>query len=82
VKSQAASTGQHRLRSRLFPQASLTPPKSSLERSSLHIWDSVGVGNEGSVFECEMCEIDVKNTKKAIKKVNDCIFWYYVEFEY
>lgn len=33
------------------------------------------MGNEGSVFECEMCEIDVKNTKKAKRKVNDCIFF-------
>lgn len=37
AKSQAARTGQHRLRSRSFPHASLTPPKSSLDKSSLQI---------------------------------------------
>jgi hypothetical protein len=37
AKSHAAKTGQQRLRSRFFPQASFTPPKSSAERSSRQV---------------------------------------------
>lgn len=50
ANSQAASTGQHRLRSRSRPHASLTPPKSSAERSSRQVAAWVWAGNAGTVL--------------------------------
>lgn len=50
AKSHAASTGQQRLRSRLRPQAALTPPNNSAERSRRHVWASVWTGNAGTVL--------------------------------
>lgn len=50
AKSHAARTGQHRLRSRFLPQASLTPPKSSSERSRRQLWAWVTTGKAGTVL--------------------------------
>ena len=80
AKSQAARTGQQRLRSRVGPppQAALTPPKSSLERSRRQIRDWVWVGYAGTVLESRVCgtvcDMDARKTRYAIKEVNDCIF--------
>lgn len=51
AKSQAARTGQQRLRSRSLPQASLTPPNSSSERSRRQVRAWVWTGKAGTVLE-------------------------------
>jgi len=86
AKSQAARTGQQRLRSRVVPQAWLTPPKSSLERSRRQIWERVWVGYAGTVLKdgefpglrgcAAVNHIEAKKTRPPTEEVmNNCIFF-------